>query len=69
MPRLTFSMTLPEPLYSELKQGAKLCDMSPANFAAQALEVMLVSRREFVTQRDVENTFSHAPFEAEVSEA
>jgi hypothetical protein len=69
MPRLTFSVTLPEPLYSELKQAAQVCNMRPAAFAAQCLEIVLVSRREVATVADIEHALNHSPFEAEVREA
>jgi predicted transcriptional regulator len=69
MPRLTFSVTLPDSLYNELKDAAKVCDMHPASFAAQALEVVLVTRREYVTVAQAERAMSHVPFEAEMREA
>jgi predicted transcriptional regulator len=67
MPRLTFSVTLPDSLYNELKDAAKVCDMRPASFAAQALEVVLVTRRN-VTMAQVERAMSHGSFEAEMRE-
>jgi hypothetical protein len=69
MPRLTFSVTLPDSLYNELKDAAKLCDMRPASFAAQALEVVLVTRRDYVTMAEVERALNHEPYEAEMREA
>ena len=68
MPRLTFSVTLPDSLYNELKDAAKVCDMRPASFAAQALEVVLVTRRDYVTMAQVERAVSHAPSDAEMHE-
>ncbi|MGA9559356.1 MAG: hypothetical protein WBR11_21060 [Terriglobales bacterium] len=67
MPRLTFSVTLPDSLYNELIDAAKVCDMRPASFAAQALEVVLVTRRDY-TMAQVQRAVSHAPFEAEMRE-
>jgi hypothetical protein len=43
--RFDFSVDLPDPLASELKQAATERSMTPASFAAQTLEATLATRR------------------------
>jgi hypothetical protein len=45
VPRLDFSVDLPEELTAELYESAKECQISPTKFASQAIEATLASRR------------------------
>jgi hypothetical protein len=45
MPRIDFSVELPEELSAELHESAKECGIAPTKFAAQAIEATLASRR------------------------
>lgn len=42
---LDFTLVLNEQLYAELLQGCRECKCSPKQFAAEALESVLASRR------------------------
>jgi hypothetical protein len=43
--KLDFSLTLPEALYAQLIEDCQSCEVSPKQYAAEALETVLASRR------------------------
>lgn len=43
--QLDFSLTLPEALYQELIADCRACEVSPKQYAAEALESVIASRR------------------------
>lgn len=42
---LIVSVTLPDPLFDELMEAAKGCRCTPSQFAAEAIESVIASRR------------------------
>lgn len=45
MPDLMFRIAMPDELAIELERASRECQISPAQFAAQAVEVLLAARR------------------------
>jgi predicted transcriptional regulator len=45
VPRLDFSVELPDELSAELRNAAAECQITPTKFASQAIEATLASRR------------------------
>lgn len=68
MKQLQFSMALHDETFAELEAAAKVCGISPAAYAREAVEVFLLTRREAIELADLKRTHSHRPLAAEMSE-